>query len=257
MWVKLFPADTGTKYVNKEQPDNPTLTAIDKGHLLLSIPSFLVEEKELDSILAIHSQELSSTENLIIDIRGNKGGNFIYGHLLDYITKTDTIRSKPAKILSSPYNILYHESMTKYYTNNNRPIPAYLTELLQRMRDNPGKIVDYYPLSNFPVDTVYLFPKNVAILTDKANLSSAEAFLMYAKQSKKVKQFGTSTRGVIDYMNVSSIPLGCGGRYLMYYPVYFDAGLPGSAINNIGIKPDVYSDKKGNDLVDFVIKYYK
>lgn len=258
LWAKTFPVDAGLEYVNTISPDLPTCKRLDSNNMLLSIPSFMVSKQYFDSLLKSHVSDIVSTKNLLIDIRGNKGGNFIYGNLLDYIVDADTIRSKPAKILSSKDNIEYHKlNYVKYYEQNKAPVPTYITNLIQRMNDSLGKVVDYFPFQPFPIDTVYHFPKNVAILTDKANLSAAEAFLNYAKQSKKVKQFGTSTAGVIDYMNINTVPLLCNQYYYLYYPVYFNAGLPKAAINNIGIKPDIYSDKKGKNLIDYVVGYLK
>jgi hypothetical protein len=256
--AKTFPNNAEVKYIKIENPSLPTFTRLDTENLLLSLPSFLIDAKYLDSLLAVNEKDILSTKNLIIDLRGNSGGNFVYGKLLDYIIDTDTLYSGKAKILSSIDNISYHNYFIKYYENTKQPIPKYLTDLIQRMKDNPGKIVDYYPLTNFPVEKVTTYPKKVAILTDKANLSAAEAFLMYAKQSKKVIQIGTNTRGVLDYMNVNGIALQCSKRYYsLYYPVYFNAELPAKSINNIGFKPDIFSTLKGIDLIDFTKKALK
>ncbi|MEI9810616.1 MAG: S41 family peptidase, partial [Bacteroidota bacterium] len=256
--AKIFPEEPGLEFINRQNPSLPTFTRLDTDNLLLCMPNFQVDGNYLDSLLKANAKEILSTKNLLIDIRGNQGGNFIYGDLFEYIMDTDTIRTSPCRIVSSPDNISYHEYLfVKPAARANKPVPDYITALLKRMEENPGKIVDYYPFPQYPVEKVTPFPVNVAILTDKANLSASEAFLRYSKQSKKVKQFGTNTKGVLDYMNTSAIPLECAKYYYLYYPVYFDAGLPKTAINNIGIKPDVYSASQANELIQEVIRYYK
>lgn len=256
--VKTSPENDGSKYINSKNPSLPTLSRLNSDNLLLCLPSFMIDGKYLDSLLNAKEKEILSTKNLIIDLRGNGGGNFVYGKLLEYITDTDTLYSGKAKILSAKDNIIYHNYYVDYYTQAKQAVPQYLSDLIRRMKDNPGKILDYYPLTNFPVEKVTTYPKKVAILTDKANLSAAEAFLMYAKQSKKVIQIGTNTKGVLDYMNVFTVNLQCKKRYYsLYYPIYFNAELPEKSINNVGFKPDVISNLHGQKLVEFVIKYLK
>lgn len=85
--AKMLPANPEAAYINFNNPALPFMKVIDKNNLLLTIPSALVESRNLDSVLDIYDSILKITPNLIIDIRGNGGGNNIWGRLL-YIANT-------------------------------------------------------------------------------------------------------------------------------------------------------------------------
>lgn len=76
-----------------------------------------------------------------------------------------------------------------------------------------GKFVDLSNSSDNTLvfDTVYPFPKKVGIIINHGNGSTMEQFLLAAKQSQKVKLFGTTTFGC----SVRKLPIGLlsfGGR---------------------------------------------
>lgn len=74
---------------------------------------------------------------------------------------------------------------------------------------------NYYGFSK--QDSVYKNPQNVGILIDKRCGSTTEAFILNARQSKKVKLFGTPTYGAIDYVSIRKFDFGS-NDYNLYIP---------------------------------------
>ncbi|MEM1359164.1 MAG: S41 family peptidase, partial [Bacteroidota bacterium] len=101
-------------------------------------------------------------------------------------------------------------------------------------------------------DTIYPFPKNVGILINGNNGSTSEQFLLAAKQSKKVKLFGTTTFGVLDISNMYYVDAPC-GDFQLGYSLTRSMRIPDMTIDDKGIKPDYYLDKSipSHSWIDF------
>lgn len=79
----------------------------------------------------------------------------------------------------------------------------------------------------------------MGIIIEESNGSSAEQFLLSAKNSKKVILLGDkNTAGVLDYSNAVKITFPS-GSYSMQYQMTRSRRLPEYPIDNIGIAPDV------------------
>jgi hypothetical protein len=63
-----------------------------------------------------------------------------------------------------------------------------------------------------------------------------------AKQSKKVKLFGTITLGLLDISNIYSVKSPC-NEFELYYSLSRSMRIPEMTIDNKGIQPDYYIDK--------------
>lgn len=92
------------------------------------------------------------------------------------------------------------------------------------------------------------------ILVNRRTASSGEAFVLDAKQSKKVKILGTPTYGAIDYGTACFFDFGC-GNYKLMMPTWRSMRLPEYPIDNIGIQPDIYIDKSVKDWVKFAVDF--
>jgi len=115
--------------------------------------------------------------------------------------------------------------------------------LVGAMKKNIGGFVThpYYENDNNLVqrDTLYTMPRNVGIIINERNGSSAEQFLFAAKQSDKVTLFGNcNTAGVLDYSNITPNPFPS-NNYQLWCPMTRSKRLPENPIDNIGIAPDV------------------
>lgn len=255
-WGKTLPLGKNEEnFLDSEDPQKPTLKIIDAKNILVSIPSFIDQSYRqiLENLLKENHAKILASENLIIDLRGNSGGSRFDDLLTPYIL-TGKIRTNEANFaLSSKDNIQYF----KYLSRVSPTLGKRLAPIIERMEANPNKIVPYFEENFETPETIYPTPKNVAILIDKAVGSAAEAFVLDARQSPRVKLFGENTRGNIDYQQTTAIALKCKKRGLILgYPMYSRTrNLPFGAIDYIGISPDVRIAKNYNQI-QFVVNYF-
>jgi C-terminal processing protease CtpA/Prc len=91
------------------------------------------------------------------------------------------------------------------------------------------------------LEKVYEYPKNVGIIINGGNGSTTEQFLLAAKQSKKVKLFGTTTAGILDISNMNFVTSPC-SEFELGYCISKSLRIPDMAIDDKGIQPDYYID---------------
>jgi C-terminal processing protease CtpA/Prc len=92
------------------------------------------------------------------------------------------------------------------------------------------------------LDEILPYPKNIGIIINNKNGSTAEQFLLAAKQSKKVKLFGTTTAGVLDISNMYFVESPC-KEFKLGYSLSKSLRIPDMEIDGKGIQPDYYIDK--------------
>jgi len=206
-----------------------------------------------------NSELLEETENLIIDLRGNGGGTTdAFDPLLPYIM-TGKTRSMNVEHLITDFLISGIENYAKGLPidEEHKSQKSELKEKLIYYKENLGKFVlnpsqgkvdvnNYKPIAKSPIKIVFLVDNKVG--------SSAEALLLLAKQSQKVKIIGTPTQGVLDYANAYISNYSYNGLPLII-PTYRSLRLPDYPIDNIGIQPDIYLDKTVPDWIQFAIDY--
>jgi hypothetical protein len=213
--------------------DPPTLSIADSSTIILTIPSFLGQNKtRIDELLKTNQTQLSCKKNLIIDIRGNRGGTdeAFYPLLPLLSTNTMTVHA---------FYVLVNENSLKKYVK-------YLSaEKIEKLKKRSGELASlsndtsditidnqHYPVSAYPV--------NVAIIVDRYVGSSAEQFLLYAKQSRKVKIFGENTHGMLDCTNPDMYQF-FNNAITVTIPMTISSRVwSRAAIENIGIQPDIY-----------------
>jgi hypothetical protein len=263
-FAKAFPVNPEQKYIDYNDPLLPVLKVLDKNNVLLTIPSALIDGRYLDSILAKNDAVIKSTPNLIIDIRNNGGGNFIWGSIYD-IANT-IVKAKPDTSKEDDFLLMASEDDAKYidrlasYTRQKKDSAGirYYDNVIAKIRSNTGKIIGFSFYSSGP-DTatrqVFEYPKHIAVIMDKAVASAGEAFVMGIKsRSSKVTFYGTNTYGMIDYMNVNSIPIGdksCRWYYFSY-PTFFSKTVKTNPVNPTGLKPDIYVPQNNPDWIEWV-----
>ena len=118
-----------------------------------------------------------------------------------------------------------------------------------RRRAPPAKPLDRAPSGTFipipgerAVDIVEPtkvapFPRRVGVLVDSRCGSTCEQFLLATRQSFKVKLFGQSSAGALDYSNLRPFALPSGKRLLMY-ATSRSLRLPQFVVDAAGIPPD-------------------
>lgn len=226
-------------------PKIPTVSVLDAETILLSIPTFLINKSEFDKVIEANSKSIKESKYLVIDIRGNSGGNGIYFDLLKLFADRSAT-SEQGLALASADNIGYFEKF------GNRPVYA---PVVKAMKEGMGKIVDgphYGTLKLKPTKTNI---EKVAIVTDESNMSAAESFILHAKGvSSKVITIGKNTKGVIDYQSINMVKLNCEieGIYFGYPTSTSTKDVPKKGYNKTGIPPDVLTEKSGKELIDYV-----
>lgn len=237
-----------TDYFKMLDAEKPYIDELNATTLYFRIPTFShLAKKEIDSVIAANKEKILKTENLIIDIRGGTGGSDrSYSEILPFLY-TNPIRTVGLEMYSTPLN---NQRMLEMATN-----PEYglseddkkeALEAYEKLNNNLGKFVnlgdneDNVYIDEF--DTVYPYPKNVGIIINNRNGSTDEQFLLAAKQSKKVKLFGTTTRGVLDISNMYSVESPC-NEFTLLYALSRSNRIPEFTVDDKGIQPDFYLDK--------------
>jgi len=191
-----------------------------------------------------HAYESHATPNLILDIRGNGGGgDNAYSSIIPFLY-TDPIINIGVDIYATPDNI-QRRKMLLERDEIPQDIRNGIMLSIRQMEQNIGSMV----VKNKDDTTVLVplrNPKRVAILVDNDCASSAEEFLLAAKQSTKVKLFGESTRGELDYSNVLEAKLKCKDIEFRYPTTRSRRLTIGKGIDNIGIQPDIKLNTKSD-----------
>jgi len=224
--------------------NDANLIELSKETMLLRIPSFaMLAKKHLDSILTLNHKEIVGHKNLIIDVRNNSGGSGAsdqaYQNIIPYIY-TNPIEIVDVQFLSTPLN---NKRMQDMIDSPNLPEPNknWARNVLKKLNTNLGGFVDINDsiISRMTLDKVYEYPKNVAVLTNDKNKSTTEQFLIDAKQSTKVKLFGTTTSGSIDIAGMHYTKFPCDNLWLSY-GISKSHRIPNFKIDGRGIQPDYF-----------------
>lgn len=250
---RIFPANTETNpsitsYIELLTAQKPFLKEISSQTVLLRIPSFdHSNKKAIDSILAANKELILSKENLIIDVRNNSGGaDASYQEIIPYLY-TNPIRNVGVEYLSTVQN---NKRMQDFMADPDWSFEEkeWARKGLEKLNANIGKFVNLEEniVEESKLDKVYNNPKNIGIIINENIASATEQFLLVAKQSKKVKLFGTTTEGVLDISNMYYVDFPCKDLKLGY-ALSKSLRIPGMQIDGQGIQPDHYIDKTIND----------
>jgi hypothetical protein len=248
---------TVERYLRLMGAAKPFMESHSDNTLILRIPDFSYSEKQLiDSVLEANKERILTTENLIIDLRNNGGGSddSFYG-ILPYIY-TNPIRVVGLEFLSTPLN---NSRMRSFMEDPDFPeeFREWAEGAVKKLDENLGEFVNFDStlVDITTLDTVYPYPKHVGIVINENNASTTEQFLLAAKQSKKVKLFGTTTYGMLDISNMYFIEAPC-GDFQLSYSLSRSFRIPDMTIDEKGIQPDYYIDKgvEPYEWIDFVGK---
>ncbi len=219
---------------------------------LLCISSFEDAYVErIEKIISDNQQAIENCENLIIDVRNNLGGTYdAYDEILPYIL-TNNIRGVGSEFLVTQTLI---DDVESWFDDEVGRAKA--RRWISMFEGNIGRFINT-DTSDVYVSEIKIAehsPKQIAILANKRTASSGEAFVLEAKQSKKVKILGVPTYGAIDYGSASLFNFGC-PNYTLVMPTWRAMRLPDYPLDNIGIQPDIYLDKSIKDWVQFTVEY--
>lgn len=216
LWGKIYPSemtaeDRYTLSTWKNYNFGLDLRKLDQDNVLLTIGSFNRDDK-IKALIQKNDSLIRATKNLIVDLRGNGGGNSGWSYLLPYFY-TQPIKQGHSHIRLSAENVKSSlpaiKAMYEKPTEDPRWKQSYTSEILAEYRkayeEIPKSRNTFYALPSLTLysDTVLSKPEKVALIFDDLGGSSTEYFFYISKQSNKVKRYGERTLGMMDYMGVS------------------------------------------------------
>jgi len=235
------------RYFKIIEAQKPFIETIDNNTILLRIPSFRIAQKiYIDSLISTHKAQILSTPNLIIDLRNNGGGSDQSYYELLPLIYTDTIRGVGVEFFSTPLNnqklLRLAEDTENDFTDSDREM---FKREYEKLSKHIGEFVnlDSVIVDKTSFDTIYPYPQKVGIIINGNCASTTEQFLLAAKQSKKVKLFGTKTFGALDVSNMNFTLSPCGDFELGYCRSK-SYRIPDMAIDDVGIQPDYYLNQE-------------
>lgn len=251
--------DSNLGDAKSESEEAVIFKALNKDFVYLKLGQFnQTQVDKLDSLLRANKAIIQNTKNLILDLRGNTGGNSSSSEEMIKLIYTNPIIYPAWKYRSSPDLIRAKKEVLNELSKND---PYKMLEsqqrLLQRLVKHPGQLVSGGDSIVRTVDSIGRHPERVALLVDKRTGSSSEFFAFEGKQSKKVTLFGENTAGAMDYGEVQNINLSC-GQYRVSIPWGRNGWIErfGFRIDNIGFIPDVPIPSTEPDWVQFVVDYW-
>lgn len=245
------------------ESNEPFIERLNSKTLYLRIPSFNSSEKSaIDNLIEKYKNEILITENLIIDIRNGTGGSDnSYKNILPFIY-TNPIRMPSVEFLSTPLN---NRRMYELATNTGFALEfgiqsseedkAEFMKNYLKLNNHLGEFVNLNSskINIYKQDTIYKFPKEVAILINENNVSTDEQFILESRQSKKVKLFGTTTKGGLDMSNLY-VAKSENKEFVLVYALSRSLRIPNMIVDDIGIMPDFFLDEEipEQEWIEFV-----
>jgi len=238
---------------------------LDKETSYIKIPTFFNNDNKIEKLVATNDKAIRNSKYLIIDLRGNGGGNSGWSFLLPYVI-TNPIKQDNPLLRISKDNVQLKRSELESFVKNPMPEEAkkyfpdeYVARLKKIYDELPTTKDTFYeiPGLTIPVDSVLSSPAKVALITDDLCGSSTEYFFQLMKQSKKTTRYGTNSVGMMDYEGPSSTtPLPCKSLILMM-PVSKSSWTDKDPIDENGFTPDVKLNMQGNQWVEYITKDLK
>lgn len=214
----------------------PTATQVNSKTYLIRLPEFdeeIVSSEWLGN--AIEGFNSSSCENLIIDVRGNGGGDERIWHQLLPLFHDHPGATKSVEFRMSDNNIEYLKQAAAEFPE------------AQMILDKYNKTKESYILLTDKEDLEIEVPKytgkkphKVAFIIDANNGSATEELLIQAKAiSDRTIIYGKeNTGGCLDCSSVRESALPNSG-YPIFIPTARSCRLPNNGIDKTGIAPDV------------------
>lgn len=256
LWRRVQPDSAAQKAAERRWPgDAFLLERTDDATLYLRLSSF--HASHLDAIrklIADNAIELARTPQLIIDIRGNGGGSdFTYDPVLPYLY-TRPIWRIGVELRVSADNARLRGETARQLESASPEAARLLASESQRMQSVSQAFLPREPAVEIVrFDSVMPNPERIAVLVDRAG-SSAENFIMDARQSRKVVLMGQeNSAGVIDYGEMMGMPAPS-GRFELHWATTRSLRLPGDPVDPHGIAPDVLIPADVEDPVAYAAK---
>lgn len=260
---KIFPTpkETATFSDFQQKINDYRVEKIDDETALMVLPPFTLADayEIISDLLQKNANIISTSPNLIIDIRNNPGGDdYSFVPLFPYlysgtpiVRQTGNFRATDENIIAIAHELEVIQNVPKY---QERLVPK-LSPVLRDMQTKIGGFVKG-PDKQFVYGGLAENPKKVVILANRNTASTAENMILESKQSSKVQFFGENTKGLADYTDVRDWGLPCYG-WRIAFALAKSPRLPHNPIDGVGIKPDVRISEETVDWVEFTRQYLK
>lgn len=229
----------------------PSFRILSPQTALLVVPTFSDRAgAALASLLKDHAQEIAQRPNLLVDVRGNGGGSdWTYAPLLA-LAAANIRHDFGAQLYATPANAAANRRACDMFAPQSQQCRDRLRGEADAMeRAAPGTFIPQPGAPGMEVvepGEVAARPSRIAVLLDDGCGSSCEEFLLAMRQSFKVKLFGQSSAGSLDYSNLRPWVLPSGKRRLMY-ATSRSLRLPDFRVDVAGIPPDQVFPKPLDD----------
>ena len=206
------------------------------------------EEERITHLICEHSDEISNTKYLIIDVRNNGGGtDTAFLPLLKFCLKEQDEFCGKVILPEDRIEINYTASnvrervaiLEQYRKNASKEILPFYDYIIARNKELCGKgFVTEEDADSFtyPLQGTR-FPERVFVLTDCNCGSSGDSFVQTVSKLDKVTVVGRPTMGILDYSNLSSKEY---GDFSVWYPTSRRLAIDGGGAMSAGLPVDVY-----------------
>lgn len=193
-----------TVSIAPDDPLRPRILSINDSTMLLRIPTLDYSFKPtIDSLLAKNWSRLTSTDFLIVDLRGDRGGCTCSYDTIIPLLYDGPLHEEGVDVWSSIGTVAFYES---WLDTPGLPVEVerQIQSILPEMRAHLGHFVEWARDTTIARDSVYPTPRRIAVLVDSGCASSCEDFVLLARQSGKVTVIGKEhTAGALDYGNLN------------------------------------------------------
>jgi hypothetical protein len=256
---KLYRAYTSATLVQNAGTANyMEITTITPQTTYIRISDLFYQHGEtISAFLEENKGTLSTSEQLIVDLRDNPGGMYWPLNKLLPLLYTHPIRDPGGVILASEDNITAYSRLAlrggSYWQNNLYPTPL---AMLDSMKAHKNQLVVESSDDTTRMERVMPNPKRIAFLVNENTMSAAETFLIPASQSRKVTIFGQATRGGTLSGGGNLLAMPC-SLFKLYYPMLRNTWVPDRVSREGKIIPQVRIPESTEDWVTFVLDYWK
>ena len=230
------------RYRAKHKPETTnmyyTAKPMNDSTYFLRIPSF--RDSTSNQMSKDNWDAITSRPYLIVDLRCNGGGNDQNFDALADLTYSGPYLTHGVEQYATPdflalfKDIIAHDPQSEWRD--------YLQELTDSMENHLGDYVLRPGMQRIRLvrrDTVYQNPRRIGLLIHGRNASSAEQYILEAKESEKVVLFGNErTSGTLDLSNVFAIT-SPSGWFKLYIPTTRSCRWPDIVIDGKGIAPQI------------------
>ena len=230
------------RYRAKHKPETTnmyyTAKPMNDSTYFLRIPSF--RDSTSNQMSKDNWDAITSRPYLIVDLRCNGGGNDQNFDALADLTYSGPYLTHGVEQYATPdflalfKDIIAHDTQSEWRD--------YLQELTDSMENHLGDYVLRPGMQRIRLvrrDTVYQNPRRIGLLIHGRNASSAEQYILEAKESEKVVLFGNErTSGTLDLSNVFAIT-SPSGWFKLYIPTTRSCRWPDIVIDGKGIAPQI------------------